>query len=40
MTLRDNVTEAMLDYAPIPVDQQGSNPFYYQDFRNNLYCPM
>jgi hypothetical protein len=40
MTLRDKVTEAMLDYAPIPVDRQGSNPFYYQDFRNNLYCPM
>ena len=41
MTLRDHVTKQILKNHPIPAELQ--NPkysFYYQDYADNLYCPM
>lgn len=42
MTLRDKVTKAMLDYAPIPAEKVHSSayPFYYKDYADNLYMRM
>jgi len=41
MALRDNVTEAMLEYFPIPGDKQyPGRPFYFKDYTDNLFCSM
>ena len=41
MALRDNVTEAMLEYFPIPGDKQyPGRPFYFKNYADNLFCPM
>ena len=41
MALREKVTEAMLEYFPIPEEKQyPGRPFYFKDYADNLFCPM
>ena len=41
MSIRDKVTLAMLGKRPIPKGLENPNyPFYYNDYKDNLFCPM
>ncbi|MBE6662912.1 MAG: hypothetical protein E7602_00240 [Ruminococcaceae bacterium] len=41
MSLREKITQSILQRHPIPTSLQNSHrPFYYKDYRNNLFCPM
>ncbi len=41
MSLREKITQSILQRHPIPVSLQNPHrPFYYKDYRNNLFCPM
>jgi hypothetical protein len=41
MALRDKVTEAILEHFPVPEEKQyPGRPFYFNDYTDNLFCPM
>ena len=41
MALRENVTQYVLKHHPIPESMKHSRyAFYYNDYRDNLYCPL
>ena len=41
MSLREKITEAMLEYAPIPEEKKDAErQFYYKRYEDNLFCRM